>query len=43
MASYTINNRAVEKARRLIESRQYVLNSDWGGVQPNAALTPSRM
>jgi hypothetical protein len=36
MASYTVNNRAVEKARRLIESRQYVLNSDWGDVQPNA-------
>ena len=36
MASYTVNNRAVEKARRLIESRQYVLDSDWGDVQPNA-------
>ena len=36
MASYTVNNHAVEKARRLIESRQYVLNSDWGDVQPNA-------
>ena len=36
MASYTVNNPAVEKARRLIESRQYVLNSDWGDVQPNA-------
>ena len=36
MASYAINERAVEKARRLIESRQYVLNSEWGEVQPNA-------
>ena len=36
IASYTVNNRAAEKARRLIESRQYVLNSDWGDVQPNA-------
>ena len=36
MASYTVNNRAVEKARRLIESRQYVLDSNWGDVQPNA-------
>jgi hypothetical protein len=36
MASYAVNERAVEKARRLIESRQYVLNSDWGDVQPNA-------
>jgi hypothetical protein len=37
MASYAVNERAVEKARRLIESRQYVLASDWGEVQPNAA------
>jgi hypothetical protein len=37
MASYVVNERAVEKARQLIESRQYVLNSDWGEVQPDAA------
>ena len=37
VASYTVNERAVEKARRLIESRQYVLNSQWGDVQPDAA------
>jgi hypothetical protein len=37
MAAYVVNDRAVEKARRLIESRQYVLDSDWGEVQPNAA------
>ena len=37
MASYKVNKRAVEKAKRLIESRQYVLNSEWGDVQPNAA------
>jgi hypothetical protein len=37
MAAYAMNERAVEKARRLIESRQYVLNSDWGDVQPKAA------
>ena len=36
MPSYSVNERAVEKARRLIEARQYVLNSDWGEVQPNA-------
>ena len=36
MATYEVNERAVEKARRLIESRQYVLNSEWGEVQPNA-------
>ena len=37
VASYTVNERAVEKAKRLIESRQYVLNSQWGDVQPDAA------
>ena len=36
MASYTLNERAVEHARHLIEARQYVLNSDWGEVQPDA-------
>jgi hypothetical protein len=36
MASYTVNERAIEHARRLIESRQYVLDSDWGQVQPRA-------
>ena len=36
MASYSVNDRAVEHARRLIEARQYVLNSDWGDVQPSA-------
>ena len=37
MASYVVNEHAVEKARRLIERRQYVLDSDWGEVQPKAA------
>jgi hypothetical protein len=37
MASYTVNQRAVAKARQLIEARQYVLDSDWGDVQPRAA------
>ena len=36
MAKYVVNERAVAKARRLIRGRQYVLNSDWGDVQPNA-------
>jgi hypothetical protein len=27
----------VEQARRLIDARQYVLDSDWGEVQPNAS------
>jgi hypothetical protein len=37
MASYSVNGRGVARARRLIESRQYVLNSEWGEVQPRAA------
>jgi hypothetical protein len=36
MARYTVNKRAVEHAERLIEARQYVLDSDWGEVQPRA-------
>jgi hypothetical protein len=37
MASYSVNERAVAKARKLIEARQYVLRSDWGEEQPTAA------
>ncbi len=36
MASYTLNERAVANIRKLIEARQYVLESDWGEVQPRA-------
>jgi hypothetical protein len=36
MASYTLNKAAVAKARRLIDARQYVLDSDWGESQPGA-------
>ena len=36
MASYTVNDRAVAKARQLIDAKQYVLDSDWGDVQPRA-------
>jgi hypothetical protein len=36
MPSYSVNERAVACARQLIESRQYVLESDWGEVQPRA-------
>jgi hypothetical protein len=36
VATYTVNERALERARRLIDSRQYVLVSDWGRVQPRA-------
>ena len=37
MATYRVNPGAIEHARKLIESRQYVLTSDWGEVQPRAA------
>jgi hypothetical protein len=37
IASYIVNERALARARRLIEARQYVLESDWGSVQPRAA------
>jgi len=36
MADYAVNNAAVEHARKLIDARQYVLDSDWGEVQPRA-------
>jgi hypothetical protein len=36
MASYTVNASGVARARELIEARQYVLDSDWGDVQPKA-------
>ena len=37
MASYQLNDAAVEHTRTLIKSRQYVLDSDWGDAQPDAA------
>ena len=37
MASYAVNRDAVAHAERLIEARQYVLDSDWGESQPKAA------
>jgi hypothetical protein len=36
MASYSVNTAAVARARKLIDARQYVLDSDWGEVQPRA-------
>jgi hypothetical protein len=36
MATYEVNQDAVAHARRLIDARQYVLDSDWGDVQPDA-------
>lgn len=37
MASYTVNRRGVARARTLIRAKRYVLNSNWGDVQPKAA------
>ena len=36
MAVYRLNRRAMAHARRLIDAKQYVLDSDWGEVQPDA-------
>lgn len=36
MAKYAVNPEAVDHARRLIDARQYVLDSDWGDRQPTA-------
>jgi hypothetical protein len=36
VAKYTVNAAAVRQAQRLIGARQYVLDSDWGSVQPGA-------
>jgi len=36
VASYAVNPDAVAQARTLIDSRQYVLESVWGDVQPSA-------
>ena len=37
MASYSVNEPAVVRARKLIDARQYVLRSQWSDVQPSAA------
>ena len=36
VASYTVNPDAVARAERMIRAGQYVLDSDWGEVQPGA-------
>ena len=36
MATYLVNASAVDKARALIDTRQYVLDSDWSTSQPSA-------
>jgi len=37
MASYFVNPAGVAHARELIEKQRYVLDSEWGDVQPKAA------
>jgi hypothetical protein len=37
MARYEVNRDAVAHLERLIDARQYVLDSDWGDVAPGAA------
>jgi len=36
LAKYSVNPKAVARAERLIDARQYVLRSEWGRVQPGA-------
>lgn len=36
MATYTVNRRAVAKARALIDAQQYRVRSRWADVQPRA-------
>jgi hypothetical protein len=36
MASYTVNEAGLAKARALIEARRYVVKSNWGDSQPDA-------
>ena len=37
MAKYDLNDAAVAFARELIGKKRYVLDSDWGDAQPDAA------
>jgi hypothetical protein len=36
MATYAVNDAAVATAHEMIDARQYVLDSEWGEVQPDA-------
>jgi hypothetical protein len=36
MATYSVDPDAVAYCRRMIDAHQYVLDSDWGDVQPSA-------
>jgi hypothetical protein len=37
VAEYEVNPRGDQRARALVDARQYVLESDWGEAQPRAA------
>ena len=37
MATYDVNQTGVARCRELMDARQYVLESDWGEAQPDAA------
>jgi hypothetical protein len=37
MPTYKVNRKAVSHARKLIDAGKYVVDSDWGAVQPSAA------
>ncbi|RIK17144.1 MAG: hypothetical protein DCC50_02630 [Acidobacteria bacterium] len=37
MATYQVNDAGVARCRELIGARQYVLDSEWSDVQPDAA------
>ena len=41
MARYELNEAAVRRCRELIDAKQYVLDSEWGETQPNAAAQNS--
>ena len=41
MARYALNQDAVLHTERLIDARRYVLDSDWGDVQPHADVQNS--
>ena len=41
MAAYDVNPAAVAHCRDLIDKHQYVLDSDWGDAQPDAAAENS--
>jgi hypothetical protein len=38
VSTYAVNERAVARCRERIDARQYVLDSDWGDMQPNAGV-----